>query len=120
MARNNIKVLTADQLKRFNQKYVFDVEDDDIIVMINGYDRITRHPKNESFEINSQTTVKRKVRFTVQAINFWLELRNSPMKPSLFDIQQAVNILTISYQKVDIDNVVRLLKKPDVKIQRIY
>lgn len=119
MARNNIKVLTVDQLRRFNQKYVFDVDDDDIIVTINGYDRITRHPKNESFEINSQTTVKRKVRFTLEAINFWLELRETPLKPSLFDVQQAVNILTISYQKVDKENVIRLLKKPDVKIQRI-
>ena len=118
MARNNIKHLSSGMLEKLNEKYYFDVEDDDIIVGLNHYQRITRHPQTKPFHINSTCDIKRKICFNLVAINFWLQFHEDGLPFSLFDVQQAVNVLTITYQDIDRDSVLKFLKKPQTKIQR--
>lgn len=115
MARNNVKLLTAVQLEKLNQKYIFDADDDNIIVKIANYDRVTKHPKNEVFHINSKI---RKVCFSMEAINIWLAIRNE-YAYSLFDVQQAANILYVTYCPINTDSVLKLLKNPTQKIKRL-
>ena len=59
MARNNIKILSPAQLEKLNAKYYFEVDENDIIVGLNGYQRVTRHPRDKCFHINSRNDVKR-------------------------------------------------------------
>lgn len=116
MTRNNIKLLTPAQLDKLNEKYIFDVDDENIIVRLRNYNRITKHPKNKTFHINSKI---RKVCFSLDAINIWLSIRESYKNYSLFDVQQAVNTAYITYRPIDIQNVLTLLKNPTFKIQTL-
>ena len=116
MARNNIKILSQAQLEKLNAKYYFDVDDQDIIVGLNNYQRVTRHPRDKRFHINSKTDVKRKICFSKEAIDIWLTCKENKLKLSLFDVQNAVNVLTVTYQQVSYENVVRFFNR-SMKIQ---
>ena len=116
MARNNIKILSQAQLEKLNAKYYFDVDGQDILVGLNGYQRVTRHPRGKCFHINSRNDVKRKVCFSKEAIDIWLTCKENKLKLSLFDVQNAVNILTVTYQHVSYENVVRFFNR-SMKIQ---
>lgn len=119
MSRNNIKLLSTGQLEKLNYKYQFTLDEDSIVVSLKDYHRQTRHPKNQPFHINSKVYVKRKICFNIQAIEFWIKTQEEGMKFSLFDVQQAVNVLTVTYQKVDYESVLHLLKQKSIKIQQI-
>lgn len=116
MSRNNIKLLTATQLDKLNEKYDFDVDDDNIIVRLRHYNRMTAHPKDKAFHINSKI---RKVCFSLDAIELWLLIRESHKNYSLFDVQQAVNTAYITYRPIDVTNVLNILKNPNFKIQHV-
>ena len=111
MARNNIKILSQAQLEKLNAKYYFEVDGQDILVGLNNYQRVTRHPRDKCFHINSKTDVKRKICFSKEAINIWLACKENKLKLSLFDVQNAVNNLTVTYQPVSYDNVVRFFNR---------
>lgn len=119
MARNNIKLLSQAQLEKLNVKYSFYIEGDMIVVSCSGYNRSTLHPKDKPFHINSRKYVKRKICFNLDAIEIWLKLVEEKCKYSLFDVQQAVNTLAITYQQVNYDNVKKFLSKPKLKIQSV-
>ena len=108
MSRNNIKLLSKEQLKQLNRKYYFEADDENIIVKLYNYNRITFHSKIKPFHINCKI---RKVCFSMEAINAWLKLYDQKEKYSLFDVQQAANILTITYQTVDENSIIKQLKK---------
>ena len=116
MARNNIKILSPAQLEKLNAKYYFEVDETDIIVGLNGYQRVTRHPRDKCFHINSRSDVKRKICFSKEAIDIWLACKENKLKLSLFDVQNAVNVLTVTYQRVSYENVVRFFNR-SMKIQ---
>jgi len=116
MARNHIKLLTQSELERFNNKYQICVDGDDIVVSLSNYDRYTRHPKDKGFFINSRIEVKRKINFTVEAIQIWIKCIEDNYNYSLFDVQQAVNALTITYQTINYESVLKYLKNPIIKI----
>lgn len=102
--RNNIKLLTDEQLTALKQKYSFSYKDGSVVVSIIGYNRVTKHPCTTSFSINSTV---RKVTFTVEAIDIWRRLN---FEWSLLDVQQAVNTLTVCYQLITLQSVKRMLQ----------
>lgn len=118
MARNHIKLLSIGQLEKLDAKYYFELDGDSIVVGLHDYDRFTLHPKDKPFHINSRSDVKRKICFNMFAINLWIKCYEQKLEYSLFAVQQAVNVLTVTYQPVTEENVMRLLKQPLVKIKQ--
>ena len=108
MSRNNVKLLTATQLDKLNDKYDFYVEGEYIVVKLRNYNRSTKLPLDKSFFINSDI---RKISFSVDAIKLWLKLKDET-KYTLLDIQQAVNSAYILYIEINEKNILDLLKKP--------
>lgn len=111
--RNNVKLLTERQLEKFNEKYRFALdEDDNIVVTLLNYGRVTKHDSKKGFSINSDI---RKVTFSIEAIEFWKELKKES-EYSLIDIQQAYNILTLSYEIPTIDSIKCLIETGRIKL----
>ena len=73
--------------------------------------RITYHPKNEKFSINIKRV--RKITYNVVAIEMFerFQADDARKKYSLTDIQNALNILRITYQPIDEEHVLALLSK---------
>lgn len=117
MPKNNIKLLTKDQLKDFNDKFNIVYDDNDVIVKFYDYARVTRHERGKDFEVNAKHI--RKIKFTTQAIEIWIELCKAGKKHTLVDVQNVVNLLIITFQKIDVESVKRALSKPDAKIRKI-
>lgn len=120
MAKNNIKLLTHEQLRQFNTKYTILLEDDKICVKTVNYAKITRHDSDKPFHINAKNI--RKIQFSVDAINIWKKfcLSYKDNVFTLFDVQQAVNKLIVMYQKPTFENVKQLLERDTTKIKRIF
>lgn len=116
MAKNNIKLLSKTQFERINSKYTFTIEDDKIIVGLTTCARKTAHDIDKPFHINAKKI--RKVCFSIEAINIWRELYHDGL-PTLLQVQQAVNKLTITFQKVNTENVRKILSGQDIRIKRI-
>lgn len=114
MSRNNVKLLTAEQLKALKEKYIFEVDGENVIVSVKDYNRKTRHKMTERFHINSKI---RKIIFTPEAIKLWVEI--GVERYSLLDIQQAVNKLYVVYQPLTIENVKKLLSGHEFIIRKI-
>lgn len=114
--RNHIKLLDEEKLNILKNKYLFDIEGNYILVKFNDLKRVTKHPITRPFHINAKGI--RKVCFSMTAINIWKELFKENLI-SLFEVQQAVNKLIITYQKVTKENVVKILSGEDIKIKRI-
>lgn len=116
MARNNIKLLKPKELELLNEKFIFELEEDAIVVKLRNYGRVTRHPIDKPFHINAKGI--RKVCFSMEAINIWKALYNKGL-PTLFSVQQAVNYLTIAFQKVDENAVKKILSGQQIKVKKI-
>lgn len=116
MARNNIKLLTNSQRVALNDKYIFEHKDNMILVKLHDYGRITAHPDDKPFSINSSI---RKITFSIDAINIWKELYKDPKtRESLVNVQHAVNELYVTYQPVDISSVKKFMKD-SIKVKKI-
>lgn len=107
MKRNNVRLLTDAEIENVKSRFAFYVNDDKIAVEAFKNNRITYHSINESFSLNIKNL--RKITFTLDAINIWLTLLLQKERPNLLDVQQVVNKLIISYQKINIDNVKKIL-----------
>lgn len=116
MARSNIKLLTKDERKFFNDNYIFDLKDDVIIVKVKKFGRIVAHSINENFSINSTI---RKITITTEAIDLWIK-NFIKTKHSLIDVQNAVNALKISYQTLEYDDVKNQLDVIDKNDEKIF
>lgn len=114
MARNNIKLLTDDELEYFKSKYYFELDGDDVVVKLTNRDKFTRHNRYQSFSINCKEL--RKITFTADAIDIWSKLMDTTPY-TLVDVQQALNMLLLTYQEITLDSVLRVLIKGHVKIQ---
>ena len=106
MAGNNIKLLTKKELSNLKNLYYFKLDDSkqNIIVGNNYMKRITPHPINKGFGLNSKVRV---IKISKEAISIWMELKEY----NLFEIQQAINILKMLFQEVDATSVKKLLDK---------
>ena len=119
MPRNHIKLLTVDQLETLNATYFFELDDDEknIVVKLYSYDRQTLHPLDQGFSINSKI---RKISFSTEAIEIWsiMYKENPSMSTTLFDVQQAVNRLSILYQIPEVENVKSMISAYPVRYLR--
>lgn len=115
MARNNIKLLDSYQLKYIKQRYHFtyDKEKDVVIVSIDNYNRSTIHSGSTTFCLNTKV---RRISITAEMLDIWKTLL---CEPNLIDVQQAVNILYVTYQKVTVENVQKILQKNRIKLKTI-
>lgn len=112
MNRNNIKILTDDEIKFLNSRYAFEVTDDAILVKIQNYNRVTAHPKNETFALNTKV---RKIDITPEAIDAWDT--HFKKKWSLFEVQNAINILITTYQVPVVEDIEDQLRRGTTKIK---
>lgn len=104
MNRNNIKLLTKDQLKEFRLRYSFDLDESrqNVVVYNRAYNRRTIHKCSEGFSLNSTI---RKLTFWPEAIQAWKEFINGGRIYNLLDIQDCAMILAKSYQPTDAKNI---------------
>lgn len=97
----NIKILTKDELKTFNDYYKISYQNNMILVEPKDFSRITVHKSNETFYLLRN---KRRITITTNAINLWK--KEFKDKYTLIEVQNAMNALFISYQNtLDKENV---------------
>lgn len=107
MRKNNLKLLTLDQLNELKSIYYFELDklNKNILVCNTNYNRKTPHPINNHFTLNSKVRV---IRVSKEAIKIWIELEQ---KYNLFDIQEVICILVFMLQDIDTTLVKKLLDK---------
>ena len=104
--KNHTNVFNEDLLKELNDMYDVYLENDKIVVK--GKIRINRktyHSKDKNFKINFYRQ-NRVMTVTKQAIDYWMEMSQSV---SLINIQNAINVLIVTYQEITLDNVKKIL-----------
>lgn len=118
MGKPHIRLMTEEQIALFEKEYWFDydADNDEIIVHLYMMNRTTKHPGSESFSINSKI---RKLTFSVEAIEIWKRLLDTTFKTTLFRVQQAVNIATVTYQPIELGVIKRLILDPNVRIKKV-
>lgn len=104
MSRNNVKLLTPEQLRLLKEKYIFNYDGENVVVQLSDYNRITKHDAKQKFHINSKI---RKIIFIPEVIEYWIEL--GVKNYSLLDVQQAANKLYVMYQPLTLDNLKKVL-----------
>lgn len=108
MPRRNIHLLTEDDRRYLNEKYIFGLHDNMLSVKTVNYNRITLHPLDKKIELS---TIIRKLTINPDAIKFWYDnVANKRSDITLIDIQNAINILTVSYQDITFENILDVLK----------
>lgn len=107
MRKNNLKLLTLDQLNELKSIYYFELDklNKNILVCNTNYNRKTPHSINNHFTLNSKVRV---IRVSKEAIKIWIELEQ---KYNLFDIQEVICILVFMLQEIDTTLVKKLLDK---------
>ncbi len=107
MEGNNIKLLTQKELSNLKDLYYFKLDEagQNVLVGNNYFKRITPHPVDEGFGLNSKVRV---IKISKEAIQIWIDLNE---EYNLFDIQQAINILKIMFQEIDAASIKELLDK---------
>lgn len=108
---NNCRAFTPDELAFMNAKYEFWIDGDNVCVKCKNRARVTYHSKHEKFSINIKRV--RKVTYNVLAIEMFerFQADDKRKKHTLTDIQNAFNILRITYQPIDDTQVLSLLSK---------
>lgn len=114
MGKNNLKVMTKEEIDQLNARYEFEVEADKIFVKVKGYNRTTVHPRGVQFSLNSKV---RKLAIEPEAVDMWVSSFKDTR--SLFEVQNAINILVILYQKPTVEDVKMIFERGDTKIREI-
>lgn len=117
MPKNNVHVLTEEELRTFKNKYLISIEDNKILVKFPNYARVTVHDIDKPFAINAKNF--RKICFSMEAINYWKKFVKQKSRYTLFDVQNAINILYVTYQPVNEKNVKTILAKDTLKIKQV-
>lgn len=103
MKKNNIRLLTSEELNVFLDKYSFTVKDNFIWVDVKGFNRLTLHPISKSFSISCNN---RKITIIPEAIELW---NNYFKDKHLIEVQQAINKLILMYQTPKYEDVDKIL-----------
>lgn len=114
MNKNNVKILTDEELEFLESRYYFEINDNMILVKIHNYNRATAHSIDKSFALNTKV---RKIDITPTAIDIWNNYFKD--KYSLFKVQNAINILIMTYQTPDVSDVREQLERGTPKIKII-
>jgi len=117
MPKNNIRLLTKDERRYLNQKYSFDVENGNVLVKTINYGKVTKHPLDKPFVIN---TIVRKLTISVEALAIWSKdvYKKLDNQFTLIDVQNVVNMLTVSYQEITSQAVISVLKEKYSKMSK--
>lgn len=99
MARN-VKALNDLELHYIKTKYSFELQGDYIYVSYTEYNRKVVHSINENFILSTKV---RKVTVTKDAIEQWIKYYKDDY--SLIEVQNAINILIVTYQPVNKENI---------------
>lgn len=121
MPKSNVHILSADDHKYFNDKYMFIINGDSVLVQIKDYNRTTAHPLDKSFALK---TLVRKLTISKEALSIWSTnfYRNQKYQTitkedmyTLIDIQNAINMLIVAYQAITFENVLDVLRHSKLK-----
>ena len=112
MTKNNVKILTYDEIAFLKSRYYFEVNDNVILVKISNYNRVTAHPADKTFSLNTKV---RKIDITPDAIRIWQ--KHFKRSWSLFEVQNAINILLTTYQVPEVEDIEDQLKRGTAKIK---
>ena len=108
-ALKNVRILDDKELEFLVGKYIFEFQEglskNYIVVTTSNYARKVLHEADKSFTINTQ--IKR-ITINPQAIEFWKEL---DFKYNLIEVQNALNILSISYQEITRYSILEAIRK---------
>ena len=111
----NLRALTDEELEYMNDKYEFEVFNNQyIVVKTKGYNRTTLHPIDQQFALSSSI---RKVTISVQAIKLWIDKYMG--KCSLIDVQNAISTLIVTYQDVNETTIDECINKKSTKIKEV-
>lgn len=112
MPANNIHVLKDEEVEMLNGLFSYEVKDDHLLQTPVSFKRTTAYSINSSFSVRYKYLNKnRKVKIQAYTIKVWLE--NFKDKYTLFDVQNAINKLLVTYQKPDIKDISRYLSNPE-------
>lgn len=117
MSRNNTRIMDAKDLELFLNKYYFDIDEKYVYVKLKDYGRVTAHERGKSFFI--QYRGLRKLTITPEAVEIWNELVEKQKKLNLIEVQQYVNILTLTYQKVNTASVKHMLNGYEMTVKNL-
>lgn len=107
----NTRILTKEELEYLVEKYKFRMLNDTTIgVKTTTCVRENTHSALERFTIN--TPIKR-ITITPAAITYWKQLKK---KPHLIAVQNALNILSITYQEISVEEIANQIEKNSTKI----
>lgn len=113
MKRNNVRLMTDNELQLLKHRYSFSFDENYIYVDTTLRSRRTLHPVDSPFAINVKKV--RKICFSLDAIQIWKSLYEE--KVNLLDVQQAVNKLVITFQDITLENVKEILNGKSLKIK---
>ena len=103
--RNNIKILTKEELHNFEKNYTFEIKDEYIITKcLKFLGRPTIHYKTDKFHL---VINGRKITLTPLAIELWEKHFN---EYNLIRVQNAINYLDVIYQDLSITNIKKVLE----------
>lgn len=103
----NLKAFTMDELKFFLSKYDISLNGDSVVVRCKGMDRATSHPASRGFVLSTRV---KKINITAEAISYWRD-DQSIGQYSLIEVQNAINTLKITYQRVNQTQLLSELKR---------
>ncbi len=107
----NIKILSKEELDYLVEKYSFRMLNPTVLgVKTSSCARENIHSILESFTIN--TPIKR-ITITPMAINYWIKLGD---KAHLIAVQNAINVLMITYQDISENAILKQIKKNSTQI----
>lgn len=107
MSIGNTKILTKDELYSFNVSYNVEVIDNNFIAINSVLRKVAvLHPINSWFRVFNKK-IKRKIQISPTASKMWTEEFKN--KYSIFEVQNAINVLTITYRDITKENVRKVL-----------
>lgn len=110
MKQSNTKILTKDELDFLNNKYQIEYKDNLLFIKANTINRAVCHNLDDKFTIVfKKDGVIRFVKISPEATKMWVN-NYKDTSYSLFDVQNAINVLIISFQQVTKDDVDSVLK----------
>lgn len=109
----NIRILNNEEIDYLKERYIFELVDagEDVYVAVktSTFHRKVLHDAKASFSIN--TPIKR-ITITPEAVNYWKELQQY----DLITIQNTINCLSIMYQAVSKEEIVKQIEIGRTKI----
>lgn len=104
MKTYNIKLLSAQELNAFKERYKITLIDNKIMVECNTFNRPTLHQLDKTFFLFANG---RKINITPNVIKLWIDNFQSY---HLVEIQNVANTLYLMYQNPSKEDIQKLLK----------